>query len=48
MLPTTTVQTYYIVYIIHLQIYRPSTDDYVYYDRFFGRAVTDDTASEGK
>ena len=45
MLPTTTVQTYY---IIHLQIYRPSTDDYVYYDRFFGRAVTEDTASEGK
>ena len=34
--------------IIHLQIYRPNTDDYVYYDRFFGRAVTDDTASDGK
>ena len=31
-----------------LQIYRPATDDYMYYDKFFGRSVTEDSALEGR
>ncbi|XP_019848870.1 PREDICTED: inositol polyphosphate multikinase beta-like [Amphimedon queenslandica] len=30
--------------ITGMRIYKPFTDDYVYYDRYYGRSVTEDTA----
>ena len=31
-----------------LQVFRPKQNDYVYYDRFYGRSVTADTALSGE
>ena len=29
------------------QVYQPSTGDYVYYDKWYGRSITEDTALQG-
>ncbi len=34
--------------LISLQTYIPSTGEYAYYDRHFGRSVTENTAKEGQ
>ena len=30
-----------------LQVYRAPSDDYVFYDRYFGRSITEDRALDG-
>lgn len=34
-------------FLLIMQTYNPDSDEYVYYDRHYGRSVTEDTAKEG-
>ena len=36
------------VYFWCLQVYQPSTGEYIYYDKWYGRSITEDTALQGE